>query len=173
MIAANLREAGHTRRFHIHPTIGFQTVAEHSFHVAMLCTELYQGKPSANLLKAALYHDLGESVTGDVPGHIKWKQPKLTACLEALEEQFMVDNDILTIITSEEEIALKLADALELAFYCCDQLMLGNRGMADIYNRITEHINRIPCHDTPLWLPLLSIIERLGEKHYAATKELR
>lgn len=159
-----MRESGHTRRFHTVPTIGFQTVAEHSFHVAMLCIEMSEGQPSSELLKAALYHDLPEICTGDIPAHVKWKNADLKNMLEAMENDFLFENDMDTALTIQEELILKYADALELGFYCVDQLMLGNRGMREIYQRIEHHINSLPD-----LMIADRIKDRLKEKYHDAT----
>lgn len=138
-----LRAAGATKRHHTAVTIGQQTVAEHSFHVAMLCDRLSEGKPSVNLLKAALFHDLAETVTGDVPAPVKWQNPVLADILKGIEYQFEDKHRLCVELTVREEAILKYADAFELGFYCVDQLMLGNKNMNHIYWNIVDFIDRM------------------------------
>lgn len=56
--------AGYVRRWHTHPFYK-QTVAEHSWGAAMIIISECPN-PSANLLKAALIHDLHEAMIGDI-----------------------------------------------------------------------------------------------------------
>jgi 5'-deoxynucleotidase YfbR-like HD superfamily hydrolase len=160
-----IREAGHTKRCHGTPTIGQQTVAEHSYHVAMLCIELSPNhEPSANLLKAALYHDLPEHVTGDVPSPAKWASQQLAAGVAQLEAEFNDLHDLNVNLTDDEMIILKYADAFELAFYCVDQMMLGNRFVKKMYHSITHYLGNLPFR------PQAEIImDRLQEKYHDAT----
>lgn len=159
-----IREAGHTRRCHGTKIIGEQTVAEHSFHVAMLCIEICQGKASAELLKAALYHDLPECETGDVPAPVKWKSPAVAGALEEMEQEFNERHNLHVSITAEELIILKWADSLELAFFCVDQLMMGNRFVKHMYNSIMHYTTKLPRLPT-----VAPILERLQEKYEEAT----
>jgi 5'-deoxynucleotidase YfbR-like HD superfamily hydrolase len=159
-----MREAAGTRRFHTCQTIGYQTVAEHSYHVAMLCIELSDGKPSAELLKAALYHDLPETVTGDVPSPAKWLSNDLCAALKYMEVSYMVENGLVTNLTPREELILQYADAFELAFYCTDQLMLGNKYMNQIYHKISNYIGNLP-----VLIKAELMMDRLQEKYHDAT----
>src|SRR6267378_8094848 len=60
-----IESGGYTQRMHCIPTIHPQSVAAHSFGVAWWCWLLTAGNPSANLLLAALAHDLPEHEVGD------------------------------------------------------------------------------------------------------------
>lgn len=78
----------HVPRWVIVPTVRTQSVAEHSFNVAMIvqeiltrCPELVTGDPPAIRREAAIWHalthDIDESVTGDIPGIAKrWMRSK-------------------------------------------------------------------------------------------------
>lgn len=63
----------HVTRWHIVDTVKTQSVAEHSFNVAVLAGFLAKkkGLPLQEVTWAALYHDVGEALTGDVPSHLK------------------------------------------------------------------------------------------------------
>lgn len=130
----------HTRRFHTVPTIGYQTVAEHSGRVAMMLMMICEN-PSANLLKAALIHDLPECVTGDIPAPAKWRNPDLSQALHRIERKFEDDTGLFVELNSEEEMLLKFADSLECGFFCVDQMMLGNRNLEPSYHNIINHLN--------------------------------
>lgn len=131
-----LRDAAKTRRCHIKETIGHQTVGEHSYNVAMLCWHLCDREPSANLLKAAMFHDLAESVTGDVPAPVKWMAPNIRAELLIIEREFEKEFHLEIALSPKEELVLKWADSLELAWYCVDQMRLGNQNVEDVYQNI-------------------------------------
>lgn len=110
-----LLRAGDVSRYH---TIGvnMQTVGHHSWGVAMLISKLHPN-PSVNLLKAALWHDMAERVTGDLPAPVKWNNPQIAKALEELEAQYMVQNGLTCPLTLEEVQWLKFCDMLECYFY--------------------------------------------------------
>lgn len=163
-----IRSAGSIKRFHTVPTIGTQSVAEHSYHVATLCINLSDGKPSVNLLKAALYHDLAELVTGDIPAPVKWANPNLKKELENIEGVFEKEHHIDVSLTPNELLILRHADAFECAFYAVDQIMLGNKNMIQVYKNITTHIGSMKVLDNPK--PYAIIINNLIESYINATK---
>lgn len=76
----------HVPRWVIVPTVRTQSVAEHSFNVAMIVQEILTRCPEVvvthgirreAVLWYALVHDIDESVTGDIPGIAKrWMRSK-------------------------------------------------------------------------------------------------
>jgi 5'-deoxynucleotidase YfbR-like HD superfamily hydrolase len=139
-----LRNFAATIRAHTKRVLKPQTVAEHSYHVAMLCWKLCDREPSAELLKAALFHDLAESYTGDVPANVKWASPTIKAELERLEGEFEKEHHLYLPLRPEDEKILKWADALELMWYCVDEMNLGNRFVDDMYSNINNHMDTLP-----------------------------
>lgn len=139
-----LRQAAQVKRSHTVTTIGHQTIAEHSYHVAMLCWEMYDGQPSAELLKAAMFHDLAEISTGDVPATVKWKNNLLKNILEDMEESFNMQYGLVTELDEEERLILKYADSLELAFFCVDQIRMGNWHVKLMLSNILNALTRMP-----------------------------
>lgn len=138
-----IREAASVKRCHVVRTIGEQTIAEHSYFVAMLCWRLCDLEPSADLLKAALFHDLAEVVTGDIPATMKWASPEMRDLVKGEEYKFDRVNKLEVCLTPKEELVLKWADGLELAWYCVDQLMLGNRNVEQMYKNITGALEKL------------------------------
>ena len=136
--------AGQLKRFHAHPTIGYETVAEHSFGVALVVLSITNGYASAELLKAALYHDIPEIETGDVPFTAKQKYPKIKRVTEDIEELFMSEWDLTTNLPDEDKIILKWADMLHLLLYCKAQRDLGNVGMNKVFARGAEFCSKLP-----------------------------
>lgn len=139
-----IREAASVKRCHTVRTLGNQTIAEHSYHVAMLCWKLCDMEPSAALLKAALFHDLPEISTGDIPAHVKWESSAMRSTLATLENRFNKEHKLeVPELTEKEELILKWADGLELMWYCVDQLMLGNRNVDTMYQRISSALLKL------------------------------
>lgn len=136
-------KAGQVRRFHIHPTIGQETVAEHTYGVAMLVLMLTNRKASAALLRAALYHDIPEIETSDVPFTVKASFPIVKCSLEVLEEEFLTKWDMIIDLNEADKLVLKWADMLQLLFYCKQQRELGNRGMNAVFARGVDFLNSL------------------------------
>jgi len=135
-------------RFHTTPVIGDpQSVASHSFGVAMLALFLEPDLATMNLIKAALYHDLAEQVTGDVPAHVKWENPAVKASLLEVEKRFEIEWNLDIKLTQYEQNVLRWADMLELLFYCKEQRMLGNKNMDHIFARGSESLSTLPAHE--------------------------
>lgn len=131
------------KRFHTCPTIGNETVGEHSFSVVMLCLALTGGKASTHLMKAALYHDLAEQHTSDVSAVAKWANPILKAALDAMEETFNENNGLVINLPKQDQLVLKWADMLALLIYCKCQRDLGNKNMNVVFSRGVEALSNL------------------------------
>ena len=129
-----IRAGGQVRRFHTIPTIGHQTVAEHSWGVAILILVL-NPLASTELLRAALLHDVPEADTGDMPAQVKWANPMLAHELEEVEQTVMEELDIVPLLTPAERLFLKAADKLDGMWTCYEQRCLGNKNMEIIFGR--------------------------------------
>jgi 5'-deoxynucleotidase YfbR-like HD superfamily hydrolase len=126
-----LRAAGGVKRYHTVPIIGQQTVAEHSFQVCLILTQVFGDKVTKNLLKAALFHDLAEIETGDIPAPAKRRYSLLHSGVLEAEVTFEMEHKIDVGLTKEEHKMLKFADYYELVLFCFDQLELGNRNVLE------------------------------------------
>ncbi len=125
---------GRVRRYHTRPLVGEQTNAAHSWGVAALVLALCPTATRA-LLVAALFHDVAEYETGDIPATTKWASPSLKSALDELEEGVEERLGISAAGLSEtERRVLKLADMLELVIFCRHQQLLGNRYAEEIEN---------------------------------------
>jgi 5'-deoxynucleotidase YfbR-like HD superfamily hydrolase len=122
-----LFDGGAVARFHTMPTLKENSVAAHSHGVAVFCM-LMSDDASANMLKAALVHDLAEQYTGDVPSPSK----RLLDIRSKLNE---AENRLLGTVglcyegelSPEEARILKLADCADGMMFCARERMLGNR----------------------------------------------
>lgn len=134
-----IQRGGAVQRFHSVHTIKQNTVAAHSFGVAMLCYQLTGGAASRNLLMAALSHDLAEHAVGDVPAPTK-RLLNIREEVNQLEEAHLLSVDLLFTLFGEDEAVLRLADALDGAMFCVSERILGNRNVADAFNNFMLYI---------------------------------
>lgn len=140
---------GAVRRLHTRHVLGEHSVARHSWGVAVLCDLLTEGKASANLLKAALYHDLSEQFTGDVPKTTKWYSKDLSNALELIERTWYMYFDCFCHeyrLAPEERNVFAWADLLDLMLACYTEYIAGNQHIVDVIDRCYRYL----CHDDGL-----------------------
>jgi len=135
-----LREASNVERSHTIPHHGSYSVGKHSFDAVMLLLAL---KPDASLelVKAVLYHDLGERFTGDMPTPAKYADGELARRLERFEERA---RDFLALgvkLDAEERRWLHAVDKVEFLLWCKDQLALGNMNAASLIGHVLSVLN--------------------------------
>lgn len=133
----NTRMAGRIRRLHIRPMNGEeQNVAAHTWGVAMILLDLFP-KVSKETLVFTLRHDVPEVCTGDVPANVKWENPELEETLEWMERKFLEQMGWPTNPPSSYDLyAIKIADRIELLFYCLEQMYMGNWLLFDVYENV-------------------------------------
>lgn len=127
------RKAGRVVRYHNRETIRTEDVAQHTFNMMNLIMIMTHGTPSLNLLKAALLHDQGEYVVGDIPSPIK----RLLGSyhdLDAMEEQGVnfIHHKGIPHLTEWERKLLKVSDNLDGLLRCIEELKLGNDDMREV-----------------------------------------
>ena len=117
---------GAVKRFHTLPMLKEDTVAQHSFGVAWFCYLLSDGLPSANLLMAALSHDLAEQSTGDIPAPAK-RALGIKAQFDKYEDTIMEEAGFHQfVLTTEEVRTMKMADCMDGAMRCLYEFKMGN-----------------------------------------------
>ena len=86
MIIRNIFRAGFVRRWHSNPDLSHTVdrIDGHSARVARIILALHPS-PSVALIRAALTHDDGESVTGDMSAVMKRNNPFIAAHLARVE----------------------------------------------------------------------------------------
>jgi len=129
-----LRKGGDVKRFHTVTMLRENLVSAHSWGVAVLICDILPN-PSVNLLKAALYHDVAEHVTGDISAPTKWQFPKLAEALLEVESEVEKRLGLNADLTEEERLILKFADMSDLILFCTQEFRLGNREAVEIINR--------------------------------------
>jgi 5'-deoxynucleotidase YfbR-like HD superfamily hydrolase len=134
---------GDVKRFHTHPTIGSQTVAEHSWGVCVVLMRLYPDC-SMKLLMTAVTHDMTEAETGDIPFLVKRQHPEVKTVFDKIEHH---QESILNIphnsdLDEEDRRRLKVADYVESMLYCIRQAELGSKTM----NLVMDRLESALCH---------------------------
>ncbi len=119
---------GRVKRCHAMAIIGEQTVADHSWGVAVTVYKIAEECLTLDLVAKALLHDVAEGVLGDVPAPAKWKWKDLDKLLEKLEAVVEDELEIGDIPLSKKDLQiLKWADGFELYRFCLHQRDLGNQ----------------------------------------------
>mgnify|MGYP003112275989 FL=1 len=135
----DILSGGEVKRYHTMKTIGEQTVANHSWGVAVILNWLKPDISKAALLKA-LSHDVAEKRTGDMPAPTKWNNEDLAYELrrveKEIEEELGVDYDL----DAEEQEYFKQSDLFELLLYCVNQRSLGNTNVNVVFSNGVEKL---------------------------------
>lgn len=144
-------KAGNVKRFHTFDSIKEQTVSSHSWGVAIIVCDLVKN-PSIELLKAALYHDVAEGVTGDIPATTKWRYPELDAFLKKAEAEIEEGLGIVFSLTSKERRILKFADMMELIITGWREYQLGNKNAEGLIERGVQFVHsHLTSYDQECW----------------------
>ena len=135
-----IRNGGNIKRYHTIPTIREQTNAAHSWGVAVLFDQLWGKQATATGIKASLYHDCAEYLTGDLPAPIKKSSKEVTKVIKQLEDDFNAELDIAIDINKEDQVKVKFCDCLEGALFCLEELEMGNKMIIDVFGRYMEYL---------------------------------
>jgi hypothetical protein len=117
---------------------GKQTVAQHSFNVAILARVIaaHLFNPPESVLcavvNAAIHHDLAETITGDIPSHFKRLNPEIKAAAEELEAK--IDDGYVPIADKDKrrvvDISVRIADLWDGIRYAECRYLTSNSGYA-------------------------------------------
>lgn len=125
-----VRSLQSVRRFNFERMNRYQSVAEHSLMVAFLADELATMAGCSDLdrltvLRAAMYHDAPEAVTGDIPFLVRRKLNAVV--MEALDGEAIRELGLPAFhVPLELQRVVDFADVLELAMYLQEELQSGN-----------------------------------------------
>lgn len=133
--------AGMVQRYHSVPTITSDTVGEHTFGVVWLCALLSGGAPRAELLLAAVWHDVPELTVGDMPAPAK-RRLGLSEAFATMEQEVLGGMLRLPIpqLTEDEQRILSIADRIDGMLHCCYERALGNQVIEEVYERFLQYI---------------------------------
>jgi len=134
-----LYNAARTKRWHTCDTLKEQNLADHQWGVALIVMELAPG--NYNLLRAALVHDLGESVTGDIPYTGKRLYPELGYYSEAAERDFADGYGTMVRLSDDERRIATWADMLEAYLFAKREVLLGNTTMSSVVDNAREALS--------------------------------
>lgn len=130
------------KRYHTVTTLVSETVGHHSHGVAMLCL-LFDPMASRQLLMAALFHDLAEHQTGDIPSPAK-REFGIGGKVDELEQRLMIAAGIVTPhLSPEDKRTLKLADVAQGALFCSREISLGNKRMRRVFDRYISYAEEL------------------------------
>lgn len=149
-VTNSARLAGRVTRYHTHPTIQQQTVADHTFHVLRIYTELY-GPPPAHVTYHILIHDLDEVALGDVPFPVKRDNPELSQIYKRKGEEVIKDlfkdariyKSEVDDLDSQERFRVKACDLLEMLEFGVEEKLLGNQYASIIIDDITDSLSSL------------------------------
>lgn len=127
------RKAGRVQRYHTSEVLRTEDVAQHTFNMLNLLMIMTEGSVSVNLMKAALLHDQGEYVTGDIPSPVK-KALGHYHEIAAMEEAAVnfIHKQGTPKLTKWEHLLLKVADNMDGLIKCTEEVKLGNRDLVPV-----------------------------------------
>lgn len=135
-----LQTVGGVQRYHTRSGIPKQTIAEHSWGVAVLLQEFYP-TCSKEAILYALYHDAAEHHTGDMPGPFKQESKIIKKELEKKERIVERQLGIYIKLNAKERKLLKICDLLELCLYLNHLIKGGNGHAAELLPCNVVHLN--------------------------------
>ena len=152
-----------------------ENVMEHSWEVATIAHALgiirnrkFGGTLDVNaVVVAALYHDCGEVITGDMPSPIKYHSPEITNAYKAVEKQ--AEQELLRLLPKEMQedfrcvllhdeiepehvLFIKAADTLCAYIKCRSELLAGNFEFTQAEQDVKERLERIDMPEVEYFL---------------------
>ena len=151
--------AGFVRRWHTNPDLAHTNdrIDGHAGRVARIILMLHPS-PSLALIRAALIHDDGESVVGDVKAPTKDAFPVIADALEEMEVQAVWDIWGSGPLLSSDDLAwLKFADRLDAYMWAAHHAphVMGGDGWPEAWGWIEGEAARLGC-----WSMIADVIER-------------
>jgi 5'-deoxynucleotidase YfbR-like HD superfamily hydrolase len=139
-ITMNLRFAGLVKRYHTWPVLREQTVAEHTWHVLRIYDKLF-GLPSVEVVRAIMYHDVGEVRTGDAPFPAKRDNPDLKKAYDRVESEHrlkLLGADPELAVSENDLRKLKICDLVEMWEFGMEEYLKGNNLAIPIIDRTKQ-----------------------------------
>jgi 5'-deoxynucleotidase YfbR-like HD superfamily hydrolase len=133
-------EGGLVHRYHTIFRIREESVGLHSHGVAAIISILH-ADCSANLLKACIFHDLEEKVTGDMPADAKRKMQLRNIFKEYGKDVIKNAGIDMPPLTEWEEIRLKYADYIQGCLSCIYEMKAGNTHVSVPLKNFISYLN--------------------------------
>lgn len=165
-----IRNGGALVRYHTVQVLQRQTIAEHSFHVAMLVWWLKDGDVSGVQVMQALAHDVAEHKMGDMPSPVKNGFGEMADgrsfrdTFDARENTFLQVHGLNFPAVNSDAQVLKLADAAEGCLYCIREREMGNRLITECYINYHRYVFSLVRHDNKREVQLLDHIDAAWER---------
>ncbi len=144
-----------------------ENLSSHSWETAVLThalalignREFSKSYDTERLVLFALYHDVSEILTGDLPTPVKYynediknaykkiEQKAEDRILSLLRDDFRSDFEALSSLTSDEHKVVKAADKLCAYIKCLDELSASNREFIAAEKSIRESLDTSDCEE--------------------------
>jgi len=137
------RRAGRVTRYHQHTLLKTENVAEHTFGLINILMIMTDRQITSKLLMAAMTHDQGEYVSGDIPSPIKHGLGvEFKDLLNTIEDKAMHDihGGTWEELSEWEYLLLKTADNLDGLLKCIEEKRMGNYTIEFIGDKYAEYL---------------------------------
>lgn len=141
-----------TLRYNNRSHLQEESVAEHSFFVALFSLKIIQQlklpeELELRVLRLAVLHDCAEAVTSDIPHNVKKQFPNFDHFLKAVEEKYYISNWKYYIEKLDDDLAyaiVKLADNYSVLQFCLNEQQLGNKSpdIMEIYVNASQRVEQ-------------------------------
>jgi 5'-deoxynucleotidase len=157
----------HVRRWSLMPGTRAENVMEHSYQVALIVHALAalhnrsaaETVDAAKLALVALFHDVAEVFTGDLPTPIKYASPDMEQAFAAIteqaqttllrtlphEERALYEPLVKPRLSAIEHALLKAADRIAALIHCQEELNQGNQEFQAAYRGIRQRLEEAPA----------------------------
>lgn len=142
MVRTDVRQAGNVQRYHTWPVHHRQTVAHHSWNMARVLLDIWPDAPREAIIYA-IYHDVGEVGTGDVPFPIKRENPDLKVIMDRLEDAVLREMGVQMPDVGTWSWRLKVCDLLEMWEFGMDEVLMGNSMAWPIVDRTLAVVEKM------------------------------
>lgn len=143
----------HTKRYSMKPVVHQESVATHSFFVALgvlMLSSTYKFDTD-KAVKIAICHDLAEMEISDVNHLVKKNFPMVAKALKLAENEIVKSfpdqlREYCTMYHDEtpEALAVHYADALQCLQYSSNEIGLGNNGyMVDVFDNSQKRLDEL------------------------------
>lgn len=148
------RSAGRVTRYHTWERIREQSVGEHTWQLLRIILAIHP-QVSRELLIFAMFHDIGERVTGDVPFPVKREHPEVKVAFDRMEHEAQLQMATSWGVSAgikvphEELTTLKLAEFIEMMEWGLDEMALGNHCAELVYHRCLAQASAMLSSNLP------------------------
>lgn len=136
-----VREGGAVERCHVIPHHGSYNIAQHSWGVAVLIHQLFRDHPKRNeAIEIALFHDVPERWTGDMPSTVKHSCKTLREDMERVERIIATKLDIPCEHSASPDAyqMFKICDMLDLFLWAIEESANGNKRVEDMVEALVD-----------------------------------